>query len=69
MWTIFKVFYWISYNIGSIFFLVCMSYVVLAPQAGIEPAPSALGGEVLTTGSPWETPEIIDKGYQNLSFH
>jgi len=46
-----------------------MSYVVLAPQAGIEPAPSAFGGEVLTTGSPWETPEIIDKGYQNLSFH
>ena len=25
---------------------------ILAPQSGIEPAPSALGGEVLTTGSP-----------------
>ena len=25
---------------------------ILAPQLGIEPEPSALGGEVLTTGSP-----------------
>ena len=45
-----------------------MSCMVLAPQPGIEPAPSALEGEVLTTGPPWETPDIVDKIYQNLSF-
>ena len=29
---------------------------VLAPQSGIKPTPSALEGEVLTTGSPGKSP-------------
>ena len=33
-------------------FFGCKACVILAPQPGIEPAPPALGGKVLTTGRP-----------------
>ena len=32
------------------------AYGILAPQPGIEPTPSALEGEILTTGPPGEVP-------------
>ena len=54
MWTIFKVFI----EFVSILFLFnvlvfgCKVYGILAPWPGIEPAPLALEGEVLTTGPP-----------------
>ena len=53
MWTIFKVFYWICYNIASVFtFFGCEAYDILVPRLEIEPTPPALEGEVLTTGPP-----------------
>ena len=32
------------------------AYGILAPRLGIEPTPSALEGEILTTGPPGEVP-------------
>ena len=32
---------------------------ILAPQPGIEPAPPALEGEVLTTGLPGKSPKLF----------
>ena len=32
---------------------------ILAPQPGIEPAPPALEGEVLTTGPPRKSPQYL----------
>ena len=55
MWTIFKVFI-------EFFTILLMFYVfgffghevggILAPQPGIKPSPSALEGNILTTGPP-----------------
>ena len=48
--------YWICYNIVSVlcFGFLALRHVggILAPWPGIEPAPPALKGEVLTTGLP-----------------
>ena len=55
MRTIFKVFIEFCYNIASVLcfgFLAVRHSGILAPQPGIEPAPAALEGEVLTTGPP-----------------
>ena len=54
MWTIFKSLYWIWYNIASglCFGFLASRHEILALRPGIEPAPPALEGEVLTTGLP-----------------
>ena len=55
MWTIFKVFIEFINNISSVLcfgFLATRQVEVLAPQSGIKRAPSALEGEVSTTGPP-----------------
>ena len=60
MWTIFKVF-WIYYNIASVlcFGFLAVSHVDLSSPPGIEPAPPALEGEVLTTGPPGKSLKIL----------
>ena len=35
------------------------AYGILAPRSGIEPEPSALEGEVLTTGPAGKSPEFL----------
>ena len=54
MWTIFKVF--IEFVTVLLLFYVLVfgreAYGILVPWPGIEPAPRALEGEVLTTGLP-----------------
>ena len=45
-------------------FLGHRAYGILAPRPGIEPAPSALEGEVLTTGPAGEVPQLH---FQNLN--
>ena len=35
--------------------------VILAPRPGVEPTPTALGGQILTSGSPGKFPVIIFK--------
>ena len=40
---------------------------ILAPQPGIEPAPPALEGEVLTTGSPGKSPILFKSLYFGFS--
>ena len=55
MCTTFKVFIEFVNNIASVscfVFLATEAYAILAPQPGTEPTPSALEGEVLTTGPP-----------------
>ena len=53
MWTIFKVFNLLQYHFCFMFcFLGHEACEILAPHPGIEPAPPALEGEVLTTGLP-----------------
>ena len=58
MWTIFLSLYWTCYNIVSVFVCVCVGSFgqeacgILSPWPGTEPAPSALEGEVVTTGPP-----------------
>ena len=50
-----KILYWICYNTPSILYFGSLSLeacVILAPRPGIEPAPPALEGEVITTGPP-----------------
>ena len=51
----FKSIYWICYSISSVFMFSFLDHEtcgILAPWPGIKPAPSALEGEVLTTGPP-----------------
>ena len=58
MWTIFKVFIEVvtilqQYCFCLMFwFFGCKACGILAPRPGIEPEPTALEGEVLTTGPP-----------------
>ena len=57
MWTIFKVFIeFVTILLLGFFFMFwffgCEARGILAPRAGIKPAPPALEGEVLTTGLP-----------------
>ena len=52
MWTIFKVFIEFVTILLLFWFYGHKACGILAPQPGIEPAPAALEGEVLTTGSP-----------------
>ena len=57
MWTIFQVFIEFTTILLLLFFLTFWSfghgaYGILVPQPGIEVAPHALEGEVLTTGLP-----------------
>ena len=57
MWTIFFFLslYWICYSIASVLCFLVLGHLVcgiLAPWPGIEPAPPAVEGEVLTTGLP-----------------
>ena len=59
MWTIFKVFIefvTILLLFYVLFFWVCEACGILTPRPGIEPAPPALEGEVLTTGLPGKFP-------------
>ena len=42
------------------------AYGILAPPPGIESAPLALGGEVLTTGPPGKSQKSVT-GYDQLS--
>ena len=58
MWTIFKVFIEFA-TILLLFFILffgCEACGILAPQPGMEPAPPALEGKVLTTGPPAKSP-------------
>ena len=60
-WTIFKVLIeFVCYNIASVLFRFFGPEAcgVLAPRPGIEPAPAALEGEVLTTGPPGKSPSF-----------
>ena len=66
----FKSLYWICYNIafvlcfGVFFFFGHNACGILAPQPGIEPAPPALEGEVLTTGPPGKSlSHVLRKEY------
>ena len=54
MWANFEVFQWIGYSIASVLFRFFEHKPcgILAPWPGSEPIPSALEGEVLTTGPP-----------------
>ena len=79
----FKKSYWICYNIVSVWccdFFGCEACGILVPWLGIEPAPSALEGEVLSTGPPgksptdarsisWSAPQLlgIDNGNKGAS--
>ena len=40
-------------------FFGCKACRILAPQSGIEPAPPALEGEVLTTGRPGKSLDLL----------
>ena len=48
------------------------AYGILAPRPGVEPAPSALEGEVMTTGQPGKSlchlfkMQILKRGINNL---
>ena len=57
----FKSFYWLYYNWVACYFSFLHLFGLeacgnLAPRAGMKPAPLALEGEVLTTGSPGSAP-------------
>ena len=54
MWTTFKVFIELVTILLLLFLLWFFSEAggILAPPPGIEPIPSALGGDVLTSGQP-----------------
>ena len=39
---------------------------ILAPRPGIEPAPPALGGEVLTTGPPGTSQSFLEFRFQPI---
>ena len=54
MWTIFKVFmeFVTILLLFYVLFFGLEARGILAPRPGIEPAPPALEGEVLTTGPP-----------------
>ena len=39
------------------FFFYCEAYAILGPRPGIEPAPSALEGAILTTGPSGKSPD------------
>ena len=57
----FKSLHWICYNIIPVFFFWFLDprhVGILAPWAGIEPAPPALKGEVLTLGPPWKSQDV-----------
>ena len=58
MWTVFKVF--IEFvTILLLFYVLAFGYEacgVLVSQAGLEPTPPALEGQVLTTGLPAKSP-------------
>ena len=59
MWTNFKVFIELVTVLLLLFmfwFFGYEAYGILAPWPGIEPIPSALEGEVLTTGPPGKFP-------------
>ena len=59
---LFKSLYYICYNIVSVFmfwFFGCEACGILVPQSGIESAPLALEGKVLTTGLPGKSPKYI----------
>ena len=56
----FQSLYWICYNIASGLCFGVFGHEacgILAPRPGIEPAPTALEGEVLTTGPPGKSLE------------
>ena len=40
-------------------FFVCEACGILAPKPGIEPAPPALEGEILTAGPPEKSPSVL----------
>ena len=55
MWTIFKVLTEVVTKLLQFYVLVffgCKADRILAPRTGIKPAPTALEGEVLSTGLP-----------------
>ena len=59
MSTIFKVF--IQFIILLLLYiLIFLAYEILTPQPGIEPSVPALEGEVLTTGLPEKSHELIE---------
>ena len=70
MWTIFKVFIefvtilllfyvFCSFCFFVFFFFCCEACGILALQAGIEPTPPALEGEVLTIGPPEKSQDLV----------
>ena len=59
MWTIFKVFIEFVTVLLLFWFFGREACGILAPRPGIEPAPPALEGEVLTTGPPGKSLECF----------
>ena len=62
MWIIFKVFIefvTIFLLLNILGFFGTEACGILAPWPGIEPAPPPLEGEVLTTGPPGKSPEMM----------
>ena len=57
MWTIFKVFIEFITTLLLFWFIGREACGILAPWPGIDPAPPALEGEVLTTGPPGKSHE------------
>ena len=60
MGTIFKVFYWICYNIASVWFSSPKAHKILAFQPG-EPEHPSLEGEVFSTGQQGMVPLKTEK--------
>ena len=76
-WMIFKKIYIFSKSLLNLlqycfyfmfWFFGHKAYGILAPQWGIEPETPTLGGEVLTTGPPGESPEWLLKCVFNRLF-
>ena len=60
MWTIFKVFIeFVTILLVLFWFFGHEACGIIAPRPGIEPAPSALEGEVLITGPPGKSPGMV----------
>ena len=57
MWTMFKVF--IECITVLLLFYEHKACVILAPRPGMKPTPSALKGEVVTTGPPGKSSEVL----------
>ena len=60
MWIISKVFVkFVTIFCFTFWFFSHKAHGILVPQPGIEPTPSALGGEILSTGQPGKSAVLV----------